>query len=86
MHIPHVLAAGLDVVVDGVGRDGADLHEPVVLDEDGVARQVAVDDRRHASMEVAGDDIPIEINKHDLLELCFFFVILNCPVLSKEVF
>lgn len=72
MHIPHVLAAGLDVVVDGVGRDGADLHEPVVLDEDGVARQVAVDDRRHASMEVAGDDISIEINKHDLLELCFF--------------
>lgn len=72
MHIPHVLAAGLDVVVDGVGRDGADLHEPVVLDEDGVARQVAVDDRRHASMEVAGDDMPIEINKHDLLELCFF--------------
>lgn len=58
MHIPHVLAAGLDVVVDGVGRDGADLHEPVVLDEDGVARQVAVDDRRHASMEVAGDDMP----------------------------
>lgn len=83
MHIPHVLAAGLDVVVDGVGRDGADLHEPVVLDEDGVARQVAVDDRRHASMEVAGDDMPIEINKHDLLELCFFFVILNCPVLLK---
>lgn len=50
MHIPHVLPAGLDVMVDGVGRHGANLHEPVVLDEDGVARQVAVDDRRHAAM------------------------------------
>ena len=33
-------------LVDDVGRDGADLDEAVVLDEDGVARQVAVDDGR----------------------------------------
>ena len=32
--------------MDDVGRDGADLDEAVVLDEDGVARQVAVDDGR----------------------------------------
>lgn len=50
MHIPHVLAAGLDVVVDGVGRHGADLDEAVVLDEDGVACEVPVDYRGHAAV------------------------------------
>lgn len=52
MHVPHVLAAGLDMMVDGIRRHGADLHQPVVLDEDGVAGQVAVHDRRHAAVEV----------------------------------
>ena len=37
--------------VDGVGRDGADLDEAVVLDEDRVARQVAVDDGWLGSLE-----------------------------------
>ena len=32
--------------MDDVGRDGPDLHEAVVLDEDRVARQVPVHDRR----------------------------------------
>lgn len=55
MHVAHVLAAGLDVVVDGVRRHGADLHEPVVLDEDRVAGQVPVHDGRHASVQVAAN-------------------------------
>ena len=33
-------------LVDDVGRDGADLDKTVVLDEDSVARQIAVDDGR----------------------------------------
>lgn len=53
VHIPHVLAAGLDVMMDGVGRHGADLHEAVVLYEDGVAREVPVNDGRHAAVKVA---------------------------------
>lgn len=54
MHIPHIVAAGFDMVVDGVGRHGADLDEPVVLDEDRVARQVAVNYGRHAAVQVTG--------------------------------
>lgn len=53
VHIAHVVVAGLDMVVDGVGRHGADLYQPVVLDEDGVAGQVAVHDGRHATVQVA---------------------------------
>lgn len=60
VHIAHVVMTGLDVVVDSVGRYGADLHQSIVLDEDRVARQVAVHDGRHAAVEVAG-----EINKID---------------------
>ena len=41
-----VAVGGPGRLVDDVGRDGADLDESVVLDEDGVARQVAVDDGR----------------------------------------
>lgn len=43
VHIANVLAARFDVMMDGVGRDRADLHEPIVLDEDRVAGEVAVD-------------------------------------------
>lgn len=55
VHVSHVLAAGLDVVVDGVGRHGADLDQAVVLDEDSVAGEVAMHDGRHAPVEVAGE-------------------------------
>lgn len=55
VHIPHVLAAGLDVVVDGVRRHGADLDEAVVLNEDRVAGEVAVDDGRLAAVKVAAE-------------------------------
>ena len=44
VQVPYVVPVGLDVLVDDVGRDGADLDKAVVLDEDGVAVQVAVDD------------------------------------------
>lgn len=50
VHISHVLAAGLDVMMDGVRSHGADLHQPVVLDEDCVAREVPVHDGRHAAV------------------------------------
>ena len=48
--VPH---ARLHVRVDDVGRDAADLDEAVVLDVDGVARQVVVDDRRLRVVQVA---------------------------------
>lgn len=54
MHIPHILTASFDVVVYSVRRHGADLHEPVVLYEDGVAREVPVNYGRHAPVQVAG--------------------------------
>ena len=39
-----VLSEGLDVLVDGVRRHTPDLDEPIVLDEDGVAGEIAVYD------------------------------------------
>ena len=39
-------------LVDDVGRDGADLDKAVVLDEDSVARQVAVDDGRLGPLKI----------------------------------
>jgi hypothetical protein len=44
VEVLNVVSVGADVLVDDVGRNGANLHEAVVLNEDGVARQVAVDD------------------------------------------
>ena len=44
MEVLNVLPEGLHILVDGVGRHAADLHQSVVLDEDGVAGQIAVDD------------------------------------------
>lgn len=46
MEVLDVLPAGLDVLVDDVWGDGADLDQPVVLDEDRFASQVAVGDGR----------------------------------------
>lgn len=66
MHVAHVLAARLHVVVDGVGSHGADLHEAVVLDEDGVAREVAVHDGRHAAVQVATNTTYQILNINDL--------------------
>ena len=40
-----VLSEGLDVLMDGVWCDAPNLDEAVVLDEDGVAGKIAVDDR-----------------------------------------
>lgn len=53
MHIPHILATGLDVVMNGVGRYGANLHQAVVLDEDRVTRKVTMHDGWHAAVKIA---------------------------------
>ena len=45
MKIFDVFPEGFDVLVNGVRGDAADLDEAVVLDEDGVAGKIAVDDR-----------------------------------------
>lgn len=55
VHIANILAARFDVMMYGVGGDGADLHEPIVLDEDRVAGEVAVDYWWHAAVEVTVD-------------------------------
>lgn len=52
MHIAHVLAARLDVVVNGVGRHTADLHQAIVLDEDRITGEVSVDDGRRTGMQI----------------------------------
>lgn len=52
MHVPHVLPASLHVMVDGVRGHRADLHQAVVLNEDRIARQIAVYYRRNAAMEI----------------------------------
>ena len=44
MKVLDVLSEGLDVLVDGVWRHTPDLDEPIVLDEDGVACEIAVYD------------------------------------------
>ncbi len=44
MTVLEVVPIGLHVLVDDVWGDGADLDEAVVLDEDGVAGQVAMGD------------------------------------------
>ena len=44
MEVLDVLPEGLDVLVDCVRRHAANLDQSVVLDEDGVAGQIAVDD------------------------------------------
>ena len=44
MAVSKVLSVGLDILVDDVRGDGPDLDQPVVLDEDGVASEVAVGD------------------------------------------
>lgn len=48
MQVSDVVPASLDVLVNDVRSDGADLDQAVVLDENRVASQVAVDDRRRA--------------------------------------
>ena len=51
-------------LVDDVGRDGADLDEAVVLDEDGVARQIAVDDGRLGPLQRIGKETWLTISSH----------------------
>ena len=50
MQVPYVVPVCLHVLVDDVRRDGANLDKAVVLDKDGVAVQVAVDDGRAARL------------------------------------
>lgn len=57
VHVLHIFAAGLDVVVNCVGRYRADLHQAVMLDENGVAGQVSVDDRRNTAVEITENRI-----------------------------
>ena len=44
MEVLDVLPERLDILVDGVRRHAAYLHQSVVLDEDCVAGQITVDD------------------------------------------
>ena len=43
-----VIPAGLNILVNNVGRDGTDFHKAVMLDENCVAGQIAVNDWRAA--------------------------------------
>ena len=43
MEVLNVLPEGLHILVDGVRRHAANLHQSVVLDEDCVAGQITVD-------------------------------------------
>ena len=49
---PRAVQARFHVRIDDVGRNAADLYHAVVLYEDGVARQVAVNDGRIAVVQV----------------------------------
>lgn len=51
--VPNVVAARLHMMMYGVGRDGADLHESVVLDEDRVTGEVAVHYCRRTFVKIA---------------------------------
>lgn len=33
MHISHILAASLDVMMNGIGCNAADFHQPIVLNK-----------------------------------------------------
>ena len=48
-----VVPAGLNVLVNNVGRDGADFHKTVMLDENCVTRQIAMDDWIAFLMQIA---------------------------------
>ena len=59
-----VAVGGPGRLVDDVGRDGADLDEAVVLDEDRVARQVAVDDGRLGPLQRIRKEMWLTISSH----------------------
>lgn len=46
MHVAHIFTARFDVMVNGVGRHTANLHQTIVLDEDCITGEVSVDDGR----------------------------------------
>ncbi len=50
MQVLNVAPVCLDILVDDVRCDGADLDEPVVLDEYRIAREIAVNDGRIARL------------------------------------
>lgn len=53
MHVAHVLAARLHVMMNGVRRHTADLHQTIVLDKDRITGEVPVDDGRRTGMQIA---------------------------------
>ena len=59
-----VAVGGPGRLVDDVGRDRADLDETVVLDEDGVARQVAVDYGRLGPLQRIRKETWLTISSH----------------------
>ena len=64
MKIFDVFPEGFDVLVNGVRGDAADLDEAVVLDEDGIARQVAVDDGRLGPLQRIRKETWLTISSH----------------------
>lgn len=72
MHVAHILTARLHVMVNGVRRYTADLHQAIVLDEYRITGEVSVDDGRRTGMQITiGEKIdqiklpfPIRLNKH----------------------
>lgn len=57
MHVFHIFTASLDVMVDGVRGHGANLHQPVVLNEDSVACQVSMNDRWCTAVEITVNSV-----------------------------
>lgn len=54
MHVAHVLAARLHVMVYGVRCNAANLHEPVVLNKYCITGEVAMDYWRRTGMQITG--------------------------------
>ena len=75
MQVPYVVPVCLHVLVDDVRRDGANLDKAVVLDKDGVAVQVAVDDGRAARLvQITERAISIGLGKIKALIFRAYFV------------
>ena len=71
MEVLDVLPTGLDVLVDDVRGNGANLDQAVVLDENRLAGQISVRDRRRDSLvEVTAEKRPrIRPMSRGILEL-----------------
>lgn len=68
MHVAHVLAARLHVMVYRVGRHAADLHQSVVLNKYCITGEVAVDHWRRAGMQITAGDTDGRLARFDKAE------------------